>query len=290
MKPSVTVMMPAKNEEKYIRYSVDSILHQTYPDWELIIVDDGSTDNTKEIASGYSRSEKRIKVVNGPKECAAAARNRAIEIASGDYIMNMDADDISHEKRIELLLEEAVKNNNSVVGSNLHFVDDSMEVKRTLEKPGGNADIRAGFRRLRKRHTFIPGTLLASSHLLKKTGYNEMYKSMEDWDLILRLSEMPEVVFTNVQKPLYLYRINEGSMSLQHETRSRYHLLLIFNQFRRRRQQQEFQSIVAFLNYMNGNWFRKLVCELMLRQISKKQIRCLKRAGHDPFKKVFHGK
>ena len=278
--PLVSVMMPAKDVEKYISAAIESIINQTYMNWELIVVDDKSKDRTKEIAIDFQKKDPRIKIINGDGLCAANARNKAIDLARGEYIMNMDSDDISLPERIELLLNEAIKNKESVIGSNVHIVDEStLSIKNTLIKPYNNEKIRAGFTRFHKRHTLIPQTMLVTSTLLKKCKYNEFYKSMEDWDLIIRLSEISSIVFTNVQKCLYLYRINNGSMSLDYNNRTRYNLLLLCNQYRRKMKYREFQSIEDFEKYMKENIIKKTIYYLLSHYKKTKSVNNFKEIG-----------
>lgn len=94
----VSVIMPSYNKALYIGRSIDSVLNQTYTDWELVIVDDASTDNSMEVIAGYEDS--RIKVLCNEKNMGiAAARNKAVSLAEGEYIAVLDADDISPDYR-----------------------------------------------------------------------------------------------------------------------------------------------------------------------------------------------
>lgn len=101
----VSVVIPAFNAEKYIGMAIESVLSQTYPDWELIIVDDASTDGTFRVATGYRDS--RIKVLKNEKNMGPGlSRNRAIQAANGQWITFLDADDIWKSDRLEALLIE----------------------------------------------------------------------------------------------------------------------------------------------------------------------------------------
>jgi glycosyltransferase involved in cell wall biosynthesis len=92
-------MMPVYNGDRYVREAVESVLSQTFTDFELIIVDDGSTDETPEVLESYARNDARIRVFHQPNRGIVAARNRVLEMARGKYIAVMDADDISLPER-----------------------------------------------------------------------------------------------------------------------------------------------------------------------------------------------
>lgn len=104
----VSVLIPAYNAEKTIHRCMDSILSQTYDDIEIIVVNDGSQDRTLSELQGYVRQDKRVKVIEQPNCGVAAARNNALEHASGDYILYVDADDWIESNMITRLLELAV--------------------------------------------------------------------------------------------------------------------------------------------------------------------------------------
>lgn len=95
MNKLVSVIMPAFNSEKYISFAIESVMEQTYDDWELIICDDGSSDKTYEIASKYSQKNKKIYLIrNKYTKGAPGARNSCLDLAKGDYVAFLDSDDI----------------------------------------------------------------------------------------------------------------------------------------------------------------------------------------------------
>ncbi len=109
--PEISVVIPAYNVSKYIADSITSVLNQSYPNWELIAVDDGSTDNTAEIISGFL-TDKRIKLIKQPNKGVSAARNAGIRAAAGNYITFLDADDYylptNLEEKHNLLLSNSI--------------------------------------------------------------------------------------------------------------------------------------------------------------------------------------
>ena len=100
--PLVSVVMPVYNAQKYLNKAIDSILAQTYKDFEFIIINDGSTDNSLQIIKKYQKKDKRIIVKNKKNKGIVAALNDGIKLSRGKYLARMDADDISLPSRFEV--------------------------------------------------------------------------------------------------------------------------------------------------------------------------------------------
>jgi glycosyltransferase involved in cell wall biosynthesis len=104
--PKVSVLMPIHNNEIYLREAVESILAQTYPHFELIVIDDGSTDNTFAIAQQIAQQDNRIFLYkNEKKEGLPYTRNRLLALATGEYIANLDSDDVALPHRLSRQVE-----------------------------------------------------------------------------------------------------------------------------------------------------------------------------------------
>ena len=111
--PLLTVLMPVYNEEKFLKDSIGSILKQTYVDFELLILDDASTDNSLKIIKTYAKEDKRIKVlVNKKNQKQAKCRNRLLKNTKTEFIAWMDADDISLEDRLQTQMDFLKQNSN----------------------------------------------------------------------------------------------------------------------------------------------------------------------------------
>src|SRR5690554_5639650 len=106
-----SILIPAYNAENFIAESILSVMNQTYPNWEMIIVNDGSTDNTLDILREYETIDKRIKVINQENKGPLLAREAGIDISTGDYLMFLDADDYYELNTLELVNEEIKMNN-----------------------------------------------------------------------------------------------------------------------------------------------------------------------------------
>lgn len=111
----VSVIMPAYNAEAFLNRSITSVRRQTYENWELLIVDDGSTDHSRELVQSFASIDSRIKLLCNKHGGTARARNTAIEAAQGDFIAFIDADDVYHPQYLEQLVETALRENSDLV-------------------------------------------------------------------------------------------------------------------------------------------------------------------------------
>lgn len=115
----ISVIVPIYNTDKYLEPCIQSVLNQTYANWELILIDDGSSDSSGTIADKYELTDERIKVVHKPNEGVSAARNQGIDMSSGDYIAFLDSDDVLTENCLEMLLEAAVNHDADIVAGRI---------------------------------------------------------------------------------------------------------------------------------------------------------------------------
>lgn len=120
----ISVIVPVYNVEQYLRQCIDSILAQTYTNFELILVDDGSPDDSGIICDEYAQKDRRVIVIHQDNAGAASARNAALDVAEGKYIAFIDSDDLIHQKYLERLLESAVTNNADIAMCQLAEFED----------------------------------------------------------------------------------------------------------------------------------------------------------------------
>ncbi len=111
----VSVIVPAYNTEKYLAFCLDSIIAQTHDKLEIIVVNDGSTDNTPEICDEYSKKDDRIRVIHQENHGLSSARNAALDIMTGEYIAFIDSDDFIEAVTIDLLLRDCIEHNSETV-------------------------------------------------------------------------------------------------------------------------------------------------------------------------------
>jgi len=129
--PLISVVVPLYNYRKYIGYCIESILNQTYKNFELIIVDDCSTDNSYSIAKKFEKKDSRIKVIKTNKNYGySKAKNEGIIISKGDYIVTLDADDMMTKKSLEIRLKVILKKNVDFVYADAFFVRDKISLEQ----------------------------------------------------------------------------------------------------------------------------------------------------------------
>lgn len=187
--PAITVLMSCYNEEKWLSESISSILNQKFQDFEFIIVDDGSTDQTLEIAKSYAAIDSRIRIIIKENSGLADSLNRGIAEANGSWIARLDADDISEQTRLQEQYEAALNNPEVVfVGTGLKQIKENGEVIAEHTYPLVHDQL---LQNLLNFHKFPPH----SSAFFKKKlvqslgGYRCRMKRAQDKDLWLRISE-----------------------------------------------------------------------------------------------------
>ncbi len=133
----VSIITPCYNGEKYIRETIESVIAQTYPQWEMIVVDDGSQDRSVSIVSEYEKKDERIRLIKQANAGSAAARNRGIKQAEGQYIALLDADDLWHKDFLKKQIAFMKSKNAVCVYCSYRRIDEmSKEIlKPTMAKP-----------------------------------------------------------------------------------------------------------------------------------------------------------
>lgn len=228
-KKSISVLLPVRNGEKYICQAIHSILQQTYEDFELIVVNDGSSDNTIKLINSFS--DTRIKIVNTTGVGLVTALNLGLKQCSGDYIARMDADDISMPNRFETQVKILSENENiGIVCSDIEVIDEEDNVIGTqTDVIMNNRILSEGLTLQRKMKPIIHPSVMIRKHLLEFVGGYREFNAAEDKDLWLRL--LPFTTFYRVPKILLKYRITQDGVS-----RSKYI-------------QQKANSMLSILNY-----------------------------------------
>jgi len=216
-KPLVSVIMAAYNTEKYIAEAIESVLSQTYSNWELVIADDASTDTTADIVDRYARQDGRIKMIRLDKNSGQAiARNKAIEKSMGKYLAILDADDVSLPDRLLKQVEFLESNTDiSLVGSSAELIDEAGKAIGTKRKPLSNKEIR--FRLLLQTQFTASTVCTTKSAFMEVGGFDTKYLYAEDYDLWSRLVKKGEKL-ANIAQPLVLYRMHSNSVSRKTET------------------------------------------------------------------------
>ncbi len=200
-KPVVTIGIPFYNAEEYLSDAIKSIFAQTFQDWELILVDDGSTDSSLEIAN--SIKDPRVRVISdGQNKKLPARLNQIAKEARGKYIARMDADDLCSPSRIEKQLELFAEDPSlDVVGTGMIYLDENDVPLGCYIAPPKHSEICSQpYRTFRLGH----GTTIAKKSWLQKNRYSESTPLAQDFNLWLRTYKHSK--FGNVPEALYYYR------------------------------------------------------------------------------------
>jgi GT2 family glycosyltransferase/radical SAM superfamily enzyme YgiQ (UPF0313 family)/Tfp pilus assembly protein PilF len=207
--PKISVVMSVFNGASYLEEAITSILQQTFASFELIIVNDASTDATPEILGKFD--DCRIRVITNPGNLGLTkSLNIGMEAARGKYIARMDADDISLPHRLELQWQFLEKHTDyALVGSPYYQMDEQGRISGLIRVLTGDADLKAG---LKQQNWFGHGSVMMRREALQQVGgYDEHFTYAQDYDLWLRMSE--HFHLANLEEPLYCWRVSASCIS-----------------------------------------------------------------------------
>lgn len=203
--PRVSVAMSVFNGERYLPAAVRSILDQTYSDFEFLIVDDGSTDNSRAILDRYASEDRRIHLSSRPNTGLTVALNELLGLARGEYVARMDADDISLPQRLERQVQYLDAHPECVLlGSRVRIIDPDGDAIRVMGDALTHEEINQGFMEARGQMIYHPAVMFRRQSVLDAGGYRTEHYTAQDLDLFLRLAEVGRV--TNLAEPLLQYR------------------------------------------------------------------------------------
>lgn len=207
--PVISVIMSVYNSEHYLIEAVNSVLKQTFKDFEFIITDDGSMDNSFNILEECAKKDNRIVLLKNPENLGLTkSLNKMLEISKGKYIARMDADDISLHERFEKQYEYMEKNPSvGVLGTNISYFENSTHV---TSLPLGHNDIITSL--LFEDVIMHPSVMLRSSVLSNnRINYDDHFIVSQDYDLWVRLINNTEM--NNLNDILLKYRFNDQNIS-----------------------------------------------------------------------------
>jgi len=212
--PEISAVLPVYNGEAYVREAVESILAQTFPDFELIIINDGSTDGSGEILRELASRDPRIVLVERANGGLVSALNEGIEMARADLIARMDADDAAVPERFALQLARMrAEPELGVLGSFIRIVDKTGRFIRQGSYPVMPAETA----RFLKHGSPLahPTVMMRKEAVMKVGGYRQAFSHCEDYDLWLRISELGYAI-ANIPQPLLNYRVHGANVSTVH--------------------------------------------------------------------------
>lgn len=274
---SVSIIMPAYKQAEYIKDAIDSVLSQTYPHWELIIVDDGSPDNVAEIANEYEKLDKRIKFYHTENKGVSAARNFAVSKSSGPFLLPLDADD----KINPTYVEKAVR----------HFIEHPETDLVYCQWEYFGTDEKAtpikyhGYQRLLIENSIFNCAMIRKDTFLKAGGYDENMKTaLEDWEFWIRYLTPQSNVY-QISERLFFYRQKNSSRNTTSLTNNEANIY-IYNKHKdlfltfighpadaylkinsQEREIKELQKIITSLNKRYYRlWYKKLWYKYIVRK------------------------
>ncbi|WP_428331634.1 glycosyltransferase family 2 protein [Mucilaginibacter sp.] len=210
--PLVSVIMPVFNCEKFIKEAIDSILNQSFVDFELIIIDDCSTDDTVTIINEYK--DQRINFIQKLKNTGyVSSLNMALKIAKGELIARMDGDDVSHLKRLEKQVTFLNSNPNIAICGSWYELSST---KETIKYPTENEEIKIAL--LEYCALGHPTVMFRKSFLNNyQLSYDEAFSPAEDYELWTRIAVVGQI--SNIPETLLYYRMHTGQVSVKERSK-----------------------------------------------------------------------
>lgn len=211
----LTIGLPFYNNQQTLANAIRSVLIQTYQDWELILLDDGSTDQSFDIANAFAKADNRIQLISdGVNRGLIYRLNQVIDLAKGDYIARMDSDDMMMPNKLEKQMAVLFAD------SNIDVIDTAAYTINENDEPTGMrgmADLGTWNRKKAFKNVLLfHPTVVAKASWYRKNRYDEEYYRSEDFELWCRTFD--STVFARVYEPLFLYR--EGKVNIRAYTAS----------------------------------------------------------------------
>jgi glycosyltransferase involved in cell wall biosynthesis len=217
--PRVSVVLPVYNGEPFLADALDSILKQSFRDFELIAIDDGSRDATGEMLDRLALIDSRVSVLHQTNAGMVRALNRGLELARGDFIARMDHDDLAHPERFarQVAFLDA-QPDIAVVGCAVTLIDEKGKRIREVEYPRTSEAVAAFLET--GAPLAHPTVMMRRAAVLAVGGYREAYRHAEDYDLWLRIAERYRIA--NLPNRLLLYRQHAAKQSATYAVEQRF--------------------------------------------------------------------
>jgi glycosyltransferase involved in cell wall biosynthesis len=218
--PFISIVIPTYNSENFITKTLETVCSQTYNNYEVIISDDGSTDDTVETARAFfdRYGHRESKILINSHEGAAAARNRGIEVANGDWISFLDSDDLWFEKKLSMVADYILQNEVDVI---CHSVIEKSSEKEILVKRYDFHNYKLSpFLSLYRSNSLGTSAVTVKKNLLVEAGlFDESLPVAHDYDLWLRVAMIPNIRIGFIRDPLVYYITRQGNISSNVEQR-----------------------------------------------------------------------
>ena len=210
--PAISVVLPAYNCEKYIGEAIHSVLRQTFPDFEFIIINDGSTDKTEEIIRSFP--DKRIVYQKNDRNSGLVyTLNKGVDMAKGKYIARMDGDDVCLPGRFKKQMDYLEQNSTTdVLASVVTLIDENGQLKGTWDADSKNISEKDIREQLPKDNCIAHPSVMGKAAIFKKYKYNQTQSQSEDYDLWLRMMS-DRIIIHKLAEPLLQHRILSSSFT-----------------------------------------------------------------------------
>ncbi|MFS0821564.1 glycosyltransferase family 2 protein [Bacillus sp. 1P02SD] len=212
MNPKISIIVPVYNVESFLQECIESILNQEFKDFELILVNDGSTDRSGNICDEYESKDNRVKVIHKENEGQSSARNRGIDAAKGSFIGFVDSDDWVNKQMFKVLYSNAIEQNADIIACNLKIFSKDGTSRLYYDNSSDFLyDKRSAMEELYKNEklTFSPCNKIYKKELLTDIRFKEG-SILEDMDFAYRIIHQADTIYYSAQA-LYYYRFNENS-------------------------------------------------------------------------------
>lgn len=212
MIPQIAIIVPCYNQGKFLQEALDSVLSQSLQDWELVIVDDGSSDNSATVAKSYVAKDSRIRYVYQENAGPSAARNKGVRLTSAPLIFFLDGDNLIHRE----LLSRGVMYIKSHNDCTLYY----SRAQYFGTRDGEFVLNYTSYRDLLVSNSIDCACIVRREDFLRIGGFDEQMRGYEDWEFFIRLLYHNDRIFQDT-KILFSYRVNDGQMSVNTQAKKR---------------------------------------------------------------------
>ena len=218
-RPLISIIIPLYNTEKYLSETIKSVLFQSYENWELLIVDDCSTDNSRKLVKDFENRDKRIKLIESEINFGGPAkpRNIGIENSNGEYIAFLDSDDIWHKNKLQIQINYMLKYNYNFTSTNSTLIDKNSETIDSIKYKILNFLLRNKSKKticdLIKNKFISTSSVIVKKEFINLFNEDKELISVEDLYLWITLLEKENIKYYFIDDKLIHYRILNNSVS-----------------------------------------------------------------------------
>ena len=259
--------MSVFNGDLYLDDCIQSILNQTFKDFEFLIINDGSTDKTKNIIEKYRENDDRIRIINQKNIGLTQSLIKGVELCKSNYIARQDADDLSTEKRLEKQYNKfKIDKSLGIIGSNTLIIDKNSNILKKTSLRSCNFWLK---KEIIFGNCFVHGSVMFRKDIYYKVGgYNKKYFCAQDFDLWIRMAEKCKI--ENTRSCYYILRCHENSISSVYRDKQNRNVISIIYE-----RNKKYKN--PFLRYFYPKCKNHIELRLLIKQRKISKINDLKR-------------